>query len=344
MKLDKEEVIRNIQRAIENGANSLKAITKVTGYNPNTIIKYYPEAPRGKKYSKKTNLLQHPKGVIIKRGIKKGLTLEEIATNTQLTRERIRQIIIFYGEYENRKLCRSMIEIPSIRENIKKTVISQIGNCFDKLASTLENESNWAEARAAEYFYGKQRCDYEIPLEKIIKMFEKYKEGIDERKQYSYDVIGKYVRISLMGVKRILRKINLPSLYWNSKMPTRQQSQIKNEALKRAKEELWFASISDITYFLEVPISNFSRSRLKNRQSRPFIKRIGHFALTYKIASQIYEAQDLGFDIKETASLIDTTDAVVNYANLYRQNVEQRIIKILDVLYPSETHTKPYRN
>ena len=52
MKLDKEEVIRNIQRAIENGANSLKAITKVTGYNPNTIIKYYPEAPRGKKYSK----------------------------------------------------------------------------------------------------------------------------------------------------------------------------------------------------------------------------------------------------------------------------------------------------
>ncbi len=348
---NRDEVITDIKKAIENGANSICAISKVTGHSYFIIIKYFPECPKGKKWRKGErkkflNLSQHPKGTIIAEGIEKGLTLEEIATNASLTRERIRQIIKFCGEYEYWKLYRfASKKIPYIRTNIRKTVLSQIGNCFDTFASTLENDSSWAEARAAEYFYGKRKCHHnDVPLEKIIKALEKYKEGIDNGIRYSYKEMGDYAGIHLTVVYKILRKLNLKSLYWNSKMPTKKQKMKKREAINRAKEKLGFASISDISYFLKVSEPMVKRI-LEKKQPNPFIMRFkDSFALTYKIASQIYEAQDLGFNDEETASLVSTKDVVVTYANKYRQDIEQRIIKILDVLYPSEIHTKPYRN
>ncbi|MEK6940231.1 MAG: hypothetical protein AABX31_05895, partial [Nanoarchaeota archaeon] len=67
-------------------------------------------------------------------------------------------------------------------------------------------------------------------------------------------------------------------------------------------------------------------------------------SLTYRLASQIYEAADLGFNSTEVTELLDTTPRVVEYALTERKTLESKIINALQVLYPEENIYKPYRN
>ena len=314
-----------------------------------TLVEYVPECPRGKTRIKSPtpNLLDHPKGQIIKDCIEKGLSLNQIGYIINLTGERIRQIITKCGELEKYRLYRSAKEeIPIIREEFKKNIHRQIGECFKGLEKKLESDSNWAEIKAAEYFYGKKvHIKYATSLEKLIKLFEKYKEGIDEKVKYSYEEIGEYSGIHFVQVGFILRKLNLNSFYWNGKIPTREQMLEIYNSLERAKEKLGFASETDIQYFLKTSPQTI-RSIFKNRKSNPFI--LYTFTkgkkLTYQIASQIFEALDLGFNYEETTSLLNTSQEVIDFAKCHRPAIESDIIYILNTLFPNETHTKPYRS
>ena len=67
-------------------------------------------------------------------------------------------------------------------------------------------------------------------------------------------------------------------------------------------------------------------------------KRVEKF---YKLASQIYEAQDLGFTLQEIAELTDKTKETIKKYMNKRQQIEPEIIEGLETIFDRKFE-KPY--
>lgn len=64
--------------------------------------------------------------------------------------------------------------------------------------------------------------------------------------------------------------------------------------------------------------------------------------LTYRLASEMYEAQDLGFTKEETMQLFDAPETIVDYALEHRIRIGTEIMLALRELYKTSQITKPY--
>lgn len=104
------------------------------------------------------------------------------------------------------------------------------------------------------------------------------------------------------------------------------------------KEDLtWIFLGADIAYFLRLPL-HVPDLRYKAFGKRPKAKRYiksfsRHGMLTYRLASQIYEAKDCDFRKSEITELLDKDEMIVGYALFYRKEVKPKIVKGLRVLY-----------
>ena len=102
----------------------------------------------------------------------------------------------------------------------------------------------------------------------------------------------------------------------------------------------------DISYFLKMKphgADSYYKS-IKLDSSRPKVKRFFAIAkkLTYKLVSQIYEAEALGFSKEETIKLLDVNERLYNYALENKQSIEIVIINSLKVLYPEQEIQHPF--
>ena len=94
---------------------------------------------------------------------------------------------------------------------------------------------------------------------------------------------------------------------------------------------------------------NMTLYGLKNKRPKVqhAIKSFGmgrnHNILTYRLASQIYEACDLGFTLEETCELLDTTPQIVDYAIKHDKKIEADIVKALRILYKDKRVNRPYK-
>ncbi len=110
-------------------------------------------------------------------------------------------------------------------------------------------------------------------------------------------------------------------------------------------------SLQDIIYFLDININRlnlYQKLRTLTGCKRPlqnipegFYKRRRN-SLTYRIASQVYEAKDLGFNLIEISQLTDRSINVVNELIQRRLEIEPRIIHALKVLHPDREINNPY--
>ena len=111
----------------------------------------------------------------------------------------------------------------------------------------------------------------------------------------------------------------------------------------------------DIAYFLGVNPWNvfqyFARKNIKRRGKQ--IKQFGHpkkgerlDPLSYRLASQVYEAQDAGyfteFSTEEIAGLLNISSRAVNYAIKNRGTIEPVLTQALQTIYPERAITTPY--
>ena len=106
----------------------------------------------------------------------------------------------------------------------------------------------------------------------------------------------------------------------------------------------------DLAYFAGIESSSvykyFSGKKAGWRRTKPirtFNYHGGEHSLTYHFASQIYEAQDAGFNSGEIEDYTKTHTKAVAYALEHRAEIAPVIVDVLKKLYTGEPFETPYR-
>ena len=107
-------------------------------------------------------------------------------------------------------------------------------------------------------------------------------------------------------------------------------------------------SANYVGYFLgrSGPVIANEFYRIGPKPKRGSLKRFGYRQtmehLTYKKASEIYQARDSGFTKEETIALLDISEMVYDWTMENQDEIGRKIICALDILHPAERHEKPY--
>ena len=193
---------------------------------------------------------------------------------------------------------------------------------------------------AVKYYVGCKNGS--IPLEKLISLFQTYEDCCKTGMKKSYLELGEISGMHPVTIGKILRKLSLPSLYWNYTLLTDDERKVIASAIKRLKQNSIAISSKDLEYYLKLsPI--YESLSIKNVRSW---FDVGWQKLSYRTASQIYEAVDAGFNMNETLQYADTTIEKYEFALRNRnrgERIEKKIIQFLRVIFSKEKIKKPYR-
>ena len=154
--------------------------------------------------------------------------------------------------------------------------------------------------------------------------------------------LGEGTGIHVCNVGRVLKVSGLDPMYGH--LTRKVTPQYKKEAIRRAFKVKM--SGPDIAYFLDVKVHivkvQFDLFKEK-RKVKGFIKIFkGKKFLNYRVSSQIYKAQDNGFDKENIIKNLDINYDTYYYAVKNRKVIGGEIINTLKLLYLDENIDIPY--
>ena len=218
-----------------------------------------------------------------------------------------------------------------------------IGNIIKTAKQHSYNKSDRIEQKTFEFFTNTSKSKITYDTIKII--YIRYFEAKGQGKKLSLAKLGKGTGLYNSEIGKILSKTGLEPLY--GKKVRHMTSQWKKDAIKRAFP--LDVNPPDIAYFLELPehIIYQSMKMIGPRPKRQeFIAKplanTGLPDLTYRLASQIYEAKDLKFKTQEIAELLNTKKIIVDHMLKNETIISLKILDILKTLYPEKNITTPY--
>ncbi len=252
--------------------------------------------------------------------INQGLNQVEIAEKLGMTRQRAQQLLVETNLDDDYKEIRKKLKeekresSPQYIQKIKSEFI------FNILHQTAKKEGNVAYQKALEYKYIFHKSRKET-LEELEYFFSLCYSG----EKYTCGELAKKTGFSEQDIGRILRE--LPEISVPYKLRTRKNlTGEQKEQIKRAQDSKF--GKTDIAYFLNIPYNALNN----------FNKRVEKF---YKLASQIYEAQDLEFTTKEIAELTDKTEETIKKYIKERLQIEPEIMEGLETIFQRKFE-KPY--
>lgn len=294
--------------------------------------------------------------------IKEGKNTSEIAKIMKITWQGVHYILKRYGFeefYKEAQIKKEEENKTNKKEEIKNKQI--LVNLIYQRTLQLAEKESFGARKAIEYMINRNNTNinYLSPTENLSKyrysytelktIFDRYNEAQQKRIKLSLEEIVEGLDIDPMGASRILKKSGLEPMY-GTRERSSPTSKEKVVAIKRAYST--DLSYSDIGYFLSIPhYICIQRSKKYRGLKKPIKiwyntqnnKKGIEVYLSYSLASQIYEAQDLGFNEQETSYLLDTKDFAVEYALEHRNEIEPRLINYLKILYNSPRHNNPYK-
>jgi len=129
-------------------------------------------------------------------------------------------------------------------------------------------------------------------------------------------------------------------------LDTKRISEGKREAISRG----FYLNmpIRDIAYFLDVPDYVVPQyfSGIGTRPKSEYLAvmlGVNGRQLSYRLLSQIYEAQDASFERNEIAQLLDIKEKVVNFAIENRSDFALKIVSALWTLHNNSNISTPYQ-
>jgi hypothetical protein len=245
------------------------------------------------------------------------------------------QIDVWKGAKKRRKSA-AKEECAKLRELRQTTVNVIIGHLYNR----AQKEENWALTKSLEYHFAGGISDY---LVHVLPLLETFKVAKDERKRLSFSELAKAGKLRWGSeAYKIIIAVGEKSLYWECASYTSIISE-QEEAIKRA----FFINMGfpDIAYFCSVsPQTIYHRFKKSGgrQKNHPIIRLSDRKFLTYRLASQIYEAKHAGFTIDETAEVLDTTREAVSVALENKDTIGERIKGALDTLYPEKEILFPF--
>ncbi len=176
-----------------------------------------------------------------------------------------------------------------------------------------------------------------IPSEKILFVFETYFSELKNKEYLSYSSIAKKTKMCVPSVRRILKKVGLHSSYdsFSDKLADETLSAIFNAKETKLRN-------ADISYFTQTSNATVLNKLGSRKNAFLFGCGILKSILTYRVASQIYEAKDAHFTKKEIGELVEKPTDTIEYALRNREKIEEELISFLQKMYPERNITTPY--
>ncbi len=336
----------HILKAIEDGANSLESLCKKTGYKPSTLMehcrRHHIQLPQ--------NLEPYGTRPEIDELIEEGITLREIGDKYGVTKEAIRIYLVGTNQHsvwKEKRREKKQEKNEQIYE--KKLALKNLVSVLKSRMIQLAQNESWQSEKAVEYILS-MKIDHpdSYSYNALIKIFERYKTAMDKEEKSSLEDLGEGLQIHPAQISHILKRVELkPMIYPYMKKRVVLQKQQKESIKKGFGLEM---NPADIGYFLNLPfwVINANLAKIGTRKIFRPIKEFmdtfkeGPYFLTYRLASQIYEASDLGFNKTEIAELFDTKEKLVDYSLEQRINIQPKIVHALRTLYSNRIISKPY--
>ncbi|MBI1935252.1 hypothetical protein HYS31_02325 [Candidatus Woesearchaeota archaeon] len=327
-----------LHRAIAEGVKSLEELCRRTSLKPNGFYMFYKrhhiELP--------PNLIPFRYKPEMDAAIDRGEPLPAIGAAGGYTGNARRQNAYLYlmhsGQFEDWKQKRK--EAKEAKKAEEAQICQELPSVLEARVAQLAENASWAERMALRYV---QAVKYvKQPYKRLIRLFSQYEAARNKGRKLSLEKLGKPLGMNQSYVGHILNKVGLePMIRGHIKAPRYSQ---ETKALVRKVSKLGISS-ADASYFLGLPghyAGQLSRRKGFKFKPKSYLARIGVRSLTYRLASQIYEAKDAGFKRGEIAELLDTSRNVVAYAFDNGPTFAPKIVRVLRALYGSNVN-KPYR-
>ncbi|MEK6974410.1 MAG: hypothetical protein AABW41_04215 [Nanoarchaeota archaeon] len=350
-----------LEKAREAGARSIEDLCMMTGFPMHAINAYckrlgitLPTTIQTDVFvetSQNNRKFQNPE---IVQYIREGLSLAKIADKFSLSRERIRQKIIENGQYHEWKHYRTLIKQKEQAQIITKNAfLKQVHSLISNSLESLCAQEGWAYQKTSEYFNSFCNSGPILSFGVVLSLLQRYENAIGNDQKLSLRQLREGLDIKYDAtVSDILKRINLGPMNGSLKM-VRITKETK-ESLKRALELP--LTNQDLGYFLGIPdyVAKYTLRKLgRTAQPKQFIIHLGEhvnglkladpkYALTYRAASQIYEAKDLGFKKDEIIKLLSTSELVFDYAMLHERELSGSLVSILKTLQNNPSISEPY--
>lgn len=348
-----DEDLDNVVRALMNGHKNINDITESSGLKygrVNYLIKKYDifnvkgeRKPRRESKRIREHMRDFRRDV--RKYAMRGYSLEVIGKKTGRGKERVRQVInaekIYEGWRYARKQFKGGKDTRRINERVKNKIVRDVADSILLNAHINGGFSEWAVEQARKYFIVHPQTI--APFGEFARVFENYKAAEEEGKRLSLEELSDGTGFLGVNVGRILSDVDLKPMFGT--LDRHSTPKWKKEAVDRSAFQVDM-SAPDIGHFVGLPGYVVSE-RLKKIGKRPWVKNhIAFFGsgkyLKYRMASQIYEAKDLGFSVGETVELLDVTKEMVEYAESHKKKIASEIRDALEVLYPDKKIRKPY--
>jgi len=331
-----------VAQAYQQGCRTVKAIQNATGSSRDSV-RYYTKVldinlekeKMGRKKGAKKETKRIPERDA---GIEEGLILEEIRELDGVTREAIRLYIKRTGQYEKwqtaRKKRLEALATPIREEREKKKVLSDIISSVIQYKA-VHSEEPWAAQKALEYISNHNKT--QLSFEKLYGFFKRYKQAMDNGEKISINRLTEETGFNYaVQISDILKDSGLKTLCNQHRTKGFVAKMLRRGQIKKIAQLP--APYTDIGYFLKINASticsNIKRERYKKNISR-FLYNMPLSKVTYKLASQVYEAQDSGFNQDETIELLGKPKEAIDWCLKNRAKIEPKIIRIIKTLYPS---------
>lgn len=270
-----------------------------------------------------------------------GLKLIEHAKNVGITRQGVHYYLRQRGMHERWKQSRQALKLKEKQEaDEKRQGLVQIVNLLKKRWLQLSTREGWAYQKAVEYLVLHKKSS--IPLTLIVEFLNRYESALNREETYTIPELGQGLNVCSVVLYRILSELKLRTLN-RSNVRKFISEDDKAIILRGANIPM---SQGDLSYFMRLPkhvVWYYVRKKeLPRPKVRSTIVNIEKEALTYRLASQIYEAKDLGFNNNEISELFDTLTEIVRYASKHKYQISNFIVTSLRTLHPDKSIKKPY--
>ncbi|MEK6928743.1 MAG: hypothetical protein AABW65_02185 [Nanoarchaeota archaeon] len=277
--------------------------------------------------------------------IRRGASLTQIGASFGFTREWARQFIndasLHHIWRKSRKSYEQHTEAKELARNRNKIFSLFQTHILKQLNS--ENIS-WPEKKTVEYILNyKYNKGINTSPERIKVLFKAYHEAQQKGERLSFEKLGKKAGISAPSAQRLLEKIGCLSIY--KKLEYKPRKHLTPEQINRMQEASRLPMVlEDLAYFSgrsAYPFLVYGKKREQHLNSINWFS-YNKLRLTYRIASQIYEAEDAGFSQQEMQELFEVPHHHVAHALEHRSKIAPIIMKALRLLHPEKHYTKPY--
>lgn len=270
---------------------------------------------------------------------RQGQSIGEIARAVGVSKQRVHQLLLkerlLYEEWKG--IRESLLENTFKARSAKRHVFQEFASVLRNVVLKKMEDVSWAYKKAIECSLKQNK--YSFP--QLLKFFSVYDRLKQRNKLLTTRQFAYKLRFSADDAVRILRMAGLRPFRCYKQLPEHLGRLYGRVATKTG------LSFSDVAHFAGTTKGriNYWATKRWAREIR-LEKRLCIIEkgkrLTYRFASEIYRAKDLGYSVAETAKVLGTTIPVVKYALHNREDLEKRIIGALKMLYPYNKISTPY--